>query len=538
MNIANRIAQTSKRIPEKKSVVFSERQSDGSYHYPSYTFKEFEERSNQFAHKLTKAGIKPGMRTLLFVKPCLDFSIITFALFKIGAIPVLIDPGMGIKNLLSSIKQVKPEAMVSVGMVHWIRRLKPSSFKSIKVKISLQRVGFNTKYIYEDLEKEEKVFPIYPAKDEDFSAILFTSGGTGIPKGVLYTHGILNAQTDALQKMFSLDETQSDLPGFPLFALFTLSMGMTSVVPDMDPTKPAKCDPEKLVKNILDNHITFVAGSPSIWEKVGKYCLENKIQLPTVKQVVMFGAPVRSEIHEMYKKILVDGDTYTPYGATESLPISLISGTEILGTKSEKTKKGAGTCIGKAVPGIEIKIIKASDIPEANLLELETGEIGEIVVSGLQVTPGYFELPEENLKAKITQHGKLWHRVGDVGYLDQDQNLWFLGRKTHRVKVNDSFTHYSIRVEAIFNQHPAIKRSALIQIMKNDSVTPALAIERVDGNTHMDPVFKRELEALAKSSYHTHMIQDFFLHPSFPVDVRHNIKIDRSKLSHWASEKR
>jgi acyl-coenzyme A synthetase/AMP-(fatty) acid ligase len=221
MNIANRIAQTSKRIPGKISVVFSERQSDGSYKYPFYTFKEFEERSNQFAHKLTKAGIKPGMRTLLFVRPCLDFSIITFALFKIGAIPVLIDPGMGIKNLLSSIKQVKPEAMVSVGMVHWIRRFRPSDFQSIKVKVSLQRVGFGTSYIYEDLEKEDKFFPIYPAKDEDFSAILFTSGGTGIPKGVLYTHGILNAQTDALQKMFSLDETQSDLPGFPLFALFT-----------------------------------------------------------------------------------------------------------------------------------------------------------------------------------------------------------------------------------------------------------------------------------------------------------------------------
>lgn len=534
MNIANRIVETSKRMPDKKSVVFSERQSDGSYKYPFYTFKQFEERSNQFAHKLTKAGIKPGMRTLLFVRPCLDFSIITFALFKIGAIPVLIDPGMGIKNLLSSIQQVKPEAMVSIGLVHWIRRFKPGAFKNIKVKVSLQKVGFRTQYLYEDLEKEDKSFPIYPAKDSDYSAILFTSGGTGIPKGVLYTHGILNAQTDALQKMFSLDETQSDLPGFPLFALFTLAMGMTSVVPDMDPTKPAKCDPEKLVKNIRDNNITFVAGSPSIWEKVGKYCLAHKIQLPSIKQVVMFGAPVRSEIHEMYKRILVNGDTYTPYGATESLPISLISGSQILSGKADQTRSGAGTCIGQAVPGIEIKIIKASDIPEMRLQVLGAGEIGEIIVSGLQVTPGYFDMAEENIKSKIVENGKLWHRVGDIGYLDHENNLWFLGRKTHRVKVDDSTTHYSIRVEAIFNQHPEIKRTALIQILKNDRVTPALAIERLDGDTRLNAAFKRELEALAQSSAHTRMIQDFFLHPSFPVDVRHNIKIDRSKLSRWA----
>jgi acyl-CoA synthetase (AMP-forming)/AMP-acid ligase II len=424
--------------------------------------------------------------------------------------------------------------MVSIGLVHWIRRFKSAVFKNIKVKVSLQRVGFSTQYLYQDLEKEDKTFPIYPASDSDYSAILFTSGGTGIPKGVLYTHGILNAQTVALQKMFSLDETQSDLPGFPLFALFTLAMGMTSVVPDMDPTKPAKCDPEKLVKNIRDNNITFVAGSPSIWEKVGKYCLANNIQLPSIKQVVMFGAPVRSEIHEMYKKILVNGDTYTPYGATESLPISLISGSQILSGKADQTKTGAGTCIGKAVPGIEIKIISASDIPETGLQIMGTGEIGEIIVSGLQVTPGYFEMPEENLKSKIVENGKLWHRVGDIGYLDHENNLWFLGRKTHRVKVDDSTTHYSIRVEAIFNQHPAIKRTALIQIMKNDRVTPALAIERLDGDTQITAAFKLELEALAQSSAHTRMIQDFFLHPSFPVDVRHNIKIDRTKLSRWA----
>lgn len=532
MNIAHRIVETSKRVPDKKSVVFSERQSDGTYKYPFYTFKEFEERSNQFANKLTKLGIGPGTRTLLFVKPCLDFSIITFALFKIGAIPVLIDPGMGVKNLLRSIAQVKPEAMVSIGMVHWIRRFKPAPFKNIKIKVSLSSVGGRTHNIYSGLETEPKTFSIYPVSDSDYSAILFTSGGTGIPKGVLYTHGILNAQTEALQKMFNLNETQKDLPGFPLFALFTLAMGMTSVVPDMDPTKPAKCHPERLVRNIVDNDITFVAGSPSIWEKVGKYCLLRNIQLPTIKQVVMFGAPVRAEIHQMYKKILLNGDTYTPYGATESLPISLISGSEILNGLSDKTNQGAGTCIGFSVPGIEIKIAAASDIPEGNIIELPRGEIGEILVSGKQVTPAYFEMSEETAKAKIIENGKLWHRVGDMGYLDQENRLWFLGRKSHKV-FDGKKTHYSIRVEAIFNQHKEIKRTALIQVNK----IPALAIERLDGKTEMSPQFEKELKALALSNPHTEMIHDFFLHPAFPVDVRHNIKIDRLKLSEWAQKK-
>lgn len=542
MNIAQRIIETAKRLPDKKSVVFSERQTDGTYRYPFYTFKEFDERSNRFANRLVRLGVKPGMRVLVFVKPCLDFSVLTFSLFKLGAVPVLIDPGMGMKNLLKSIEQVRPEAMLSVGMVHWIRRLRPGPFKHIKIKISLQRVLGSTHYLYDNLKAEEKTFPLYPAKDEDYSAILFTSGGTGIPKGVLYTHGILNAQTEALQEMFGLNETHKDLPGFPLFALFTLAMGMTSVVPDMDPTRPANCDPERLVRNIVDNDITFVAGSPSIWEKVGEFCLKKNIQLPTIKQVVMFGAPVPSSLHEMYKKILLTGDTYTPYGATESLPISLISGTEILNGLKEKTIKGAGTCIGKSVPGTEIKIIKTTDIPESVVNELPQGEIGEIIVSGRQVTPAYFEMPEETKRAKILSDGKLWHRVGDVGYLDDEKRLWFLGRKTHRVTDENLFTHYSIRVEAIFNQHPDIKRSALIEIKKNltanKGATPALAIERRDGQTTWNKDFETELKALAQSSPHTRMISDFFLHPSFPVDVRHNIKIDRTKLSKWAQQQR
>lgn len=535
MNIAHRISQVALKFPHKKSVVFS-KLDQGSYTYPFYTFSEFEERSNQMANSFKEKGIGKGMRTLLFVKPCLDFPVITFALFKVGAIPVLIDPGMGIKNLLSSIKQVRPQAMISVGKVHWIRRIFRSSFKSIKVKISLSPVGGSAHYLYEDLAHMSKSFYISEVNPSDTSAILFTSGGTGIPKGVIYTHGIMNAQTDALKEMFSLDEKHTDLPAFPLFALFTLAMGMTSVIPDMDPTRPAMVDPKKLLRNILDQGATFVAGSPAIWERVGRYCLQHNIQLGSVKYVVMFGAPVRSEIHEMFKKILPFGDTYTPYGATECLPVSLISGREILKGKAEESKKGVGTCVGQAVPGVEIRIIKTSDIPESELSELPVGSVGEIVVSGTQVTPAYFEMETETKKAKIKDQDKLWHRMGDIGWIDDENNLWFLGRKAHRVEINSFAVFYPLQIEAIFNQHPMVRRSALVHIKSKNEVIPGLVIERHDGQTKFDPVFLRELCALAEKTQATQQITQFFLHRSFPVDVRHNIKIDRIKLSQWAQE--
>ncbi len=510
MNIALRIQEQAKLLPDKRAVV----------HGTSfYTFREFEERSNQMAHYFESIGINRGKRALLFVKPCLDFSVITFALFKVGAIPVLIDPGMGIKNLLRSISQVKPYAMISIDLVHWIRRIKRKPFSSVEVNVFLDD-------LFSGLKSFPKTYNPVRVTSDDHSAILFTSGGTGIPKGVEYTHGVLNAQTDVLQKIFGLTSRDTDLPGFPLFALFTLAMGMTSVIPDMDPTKPAQCDPGKIVRNILTHQITFCAGSPAIWERVGKYCVKNNIQLGSVKYVVMFGAPVRAELHKLFSKVLVNGDTYTPYGATESLPVSLMKGSEVLKETAEKTNQGMGVCIGRAVPGAEIKIINASDIPERVLNEVPLGTPGEIIVSGTMVTPSYFGMSEENEKAKIHSGGRLWHRMGDLGYIDEQKRFWFLGRKAHRLELTDK-TLYPIAIEAIFNLHPKVKRSALVSFHG----TPGLVIERLDGNIIMNPQFLQELKELGQTNEKTQLIENFWLSSAFPVDIRHNIKIDRLKLS-------
>lgn len=516
MNIAFRIKEQASFRPDKPAVVFG-----NSF----YSFREFEERSNQMANYFESIGINRGKRTLLFVKPCLDFSVITFALFKVGAIPVLIDPGMGLKNLLSSISQVQPFAMISIDLVHWVRRIKRSTFSSVKVNVFLDD-------LFSKLHQFPKDFQPVEVSPKDHSAILFTSGGTGIPKGVEYTHGILNAQTEVLQKLFHLTPTDVDLPGFPLFALFTLAMGMTSVIPDMDPTKPSECDPAKLVHNILTHQITFCAGSPAIWERVGRYCMKHNIQLGSVKHVVMFGAPVRAEIHELFRKVLIHGDTYTPYGATECLPVSLMRGSEVLSETAALTRSGAGVCIGPAVPGAEIKIMSISDIPESQILEQPQGQVGEIIVSGPTVTPSYFQMEEETEKAKIRVGEKLWHRMGDLGYIDEKNRLWFLGRKVHRVPFQGELL-YPISVEAIFNRHKDVKRSALVRWNE----VPGLVIERHDGSTHMSPQFLLELVALGSTHEKASLIENFWLSSGFPVDIRHNIKIDRNYLSRLVSQR-
>lgn len=529
MNVGNLLTDQYKRVPNRLAVSVPSG-SAGKYHYKDYTFTDLEKSCNQYANAFKSFDIKRGMKVLLFVKPSFDFPAVTFALFKLGAIPIMIDPGMGLKNLLKCVLQVRPEAMVGIGATHIIRRIFSSSFKSIKVFINTSVFSPLTN----SLKKIASTMPIHFETEvmnkDDLAAILFTSGGTGVPKGVEYTHRIFIEQTKMLQQMFQLSELDLDLPGFPLFALFTIGMGMCAVVPDMNPSRPATSNPLNLISHIKDKNITFVAGSPAIWEKVADYCLANDLILDSVRCLVMFGAPVRLDIHQKFATILPNGTTYTPYGATECLPVSCISGNEILAKYQDDFKNGKGVCVGLPAPGVKIIISNISDneMKINDLIQKEANEVGEVVVLGPTVTPGYYEMPDKTNLAKIRDGDDLYHRMGDVGYLDNEGKLWFCGRKDHRIDLIDK-TYYSIPVELFFNQVAGVKRSALVKVNVKNEDKLALVIEK-NGDVNI-----QNLKDLAK--LHNLPIDDFFFHKSFPVDVRHNIKIDRKKLWAYAQSK-
>ncbi len=431
--------------------------------------------------------------------------------------------------------------MIAEPIVYGVRLLKRSSFTSIKAFYCNCQYSWGTiQPISSLISNKQENTPSQQLAADELAAILFTSGGTGRPKGVEYTHRIFSTQTALLKQLFSLKPTDIDIPGFPLFSLFAINMGMTSCPPPMNPSKPAHANAKKLVDWIIRHQGTFVAGSPAIWEKVADYCLKTKQQLPSIRYLVMFGAPVSIGLHQKFSSILTHGTTYTPYGATECLPVSCISGKAVLSETAVLSQQGHGTCVGEVVPSVEVKIIRPSkdaipDLREAEILE--NGSIGEIIVSGPIVTARYFQSAKETARTKIyqpTDSGaiKLWHRIGDMGYLDRDKRLWFCGRVSHAININGQ-DHYSIPCEAIFNQHPEVKRSALIELNCKKQQCLGIVIERKDkkilkGKRKIQ--FESELTILAKSFPHTSSIDSFFYAKTFPVDVRHNIKIDRLKL--------
>jgi acyl-CoA synthetase (AMP-forming)/AMP-acid ligase II len=241
--------------------------------------------------------------------------------------------------------------------------------------------------------------------------------------------------------------------------------------------------------------------------------------------------------------MLADGvQVHTPYGATESLPVTSIGSKEILGETAVRTGEGAGVCVGRPVEGMRAYVIRITDEPIevwSDQLLVPPGEVGEIVVRGPVVTQGYHNRPEADRLAKIHDlaSGQLLHRMGDVGYLDERGRIWFCGRKSQRV-VTPGRTYFTIPCEGVFNVHPAVHRTALVGVPTPGGVRPVLCVERLpEGRKRPEEELRRELLALGARHEHTRDITTVLFHDAFPVDVRHNAKIFREKLALWAARR-
>jgi olefin beta-lactone synthetase len=544
-NIASHLPFMANKQPQTYAVVVQSKNKLSKVSYQSsYTYKQLDEISDLVANGLKAYGIKKGTRTVLMVKPGLDFFALAFALLKLEAILVMVDPGMGIKNLRKCLDEAEPEAFIGNSTAQVARVIFGWSKNTLNKIIY---VGNNPllKLLFTGLDKIKQLGKKLPennsdTKAEDFAAILFTSGSTGVPKGVVYTHANFTAQVDALKKLYDIKEGEVDLATFPLFALFAPALGMTSIIPQMDFTRPGSVDAKRIIDAITQYKCTTMFGSPALLNRVGKWAENKEIKLPTLKRVLSAGAPVSPSVLKRYKKLLDRKvQIYTPYGATESLPVSSIGSDEIFNDTAELNSQGKGVCVGYPVSGLEVKIIKINDqvISEWNDdLELSLNEIGEICVKGPQVTRSYFNRNVATGKAKIRTKDGFYHRMGDTGYFDRHGRLWFCGRKTQRV-ITETETLHTICCEGVFNAHPFIFRTALVGANVNNQTIPVICVE-------VEPEHKRfnkkeltaELMALASNYEITKNIKHVLFHPGFPVDIRHNAKIGREALSKWATD--
>jgi acyl-CoA synthetase (AMP-forming)/AMP-acid ligase II len=536
------IRQKAAETPHKRAVVVpAGRDRFGRVAYTGLTFRQLEEETNRFARGLNKAGIRRGTKTVVMIKPGVEFFVAFFALCKVGAVMIMIDPGIGLKSLKTCIGEAQPEAFIGVSLAHALRVLMRWSPATIKTCVTLgPKVFWGGHRFYDLRDNDASEFPIEMMPADEMSALMFTSGSTGISKGAVYTHGILTSQVRFLQEIYGFTAEDVDLATFPLFGLFDVCLGMTAVIPDMDASKPAKADPRKLIEAITDNGATSMFGSPALVDTLSRYGTEHNIRLPSIKQVISCGAPARNDILQRFHRMLNDDcQIFTPYGATEALPVSSIGSRTILGATAAETDAGGGTCVGFPIKHVQTRIIKITDDPIeewSDSLVVKPGEIGEITVKGPIVTREYFCRPENTRLAKIKEGNDVWHRMGDVGRIDAQGRVWFCGRKSHRVVAED-MTLFSIPCERVFNQHPKVFRTALVGVGPRGKQVPVICVELEKGVSEINTeILTRELTEIGKKYPHTATIKHFLINPGFPVDVRHNAKINRETLAEWAGE--
>jgi len=558
-NIAASLPRLAREHPDRVAIRCPGR---GGRYDVALSYAQLDARSDAIAAGLAKHGIARGIRSVVMVRPTAEFFLLMFALFKAGAVPVLVDPGIDKRALKQCLDEARPEAFIGIPLAQ-AARVVLGWARAARVRITTGKRAWFADATLAQVERDgadmlSKTDGPRPldTQPDDIAAILFTSGSTGVPKGVVYRHRHFVAQVDMLRATFGMQAGGIDLPTFPPFALFDPALGLTSIIPDMDPTRPAGADPRRLVAAIERFGVTQLFGSPALMRVLA----DHGAPLPTLRCVTSAGASVPADVVAKMQALLPDDARFwTPYGATECLPVAAIEGRELL-TLRERTEQGAGTCVGHPVAPNEVRIIHVSDDAIehwSDALLVKGSLVGEITVAGPSATDAYFNRDAMTRLAKIREPlpslplaGEGWgkgasaaspgerivHRMGDLGYFDAQGRLWFCGRKSQRV-VTARETLCTEQVEPVFNTHPDVHRTALVGIGERGAQAPVLCVELNAGVARAEQArIAEELQHLGEGFVHTAKVETFLFHPRFPVDIRHNAKIGREKLAAWVAK--
>lgn len=503
--------------------------------WTSRSYAELDARVNAAAAGLRDTvGLKPGQRVMMLVPAGFAFFELSLALWKLGCVPVLIDPGMGMEGFLSCVSQVRPEVLVAIPKGMLLSKVKGAAFSSVHTRVTVDGwTWFWGGHRYASCLKEGEKVPNHATDPDDLAAILFTSGSTGPAKGVRYTHGMFSTQAERISAMYGISPGQTEVSCFLPFAMFSMAMGSTCVLPEMDFANPATAQPSKILAAVKAHKADQLVASPAVLAKMAVQLPAAGQRLDSLQRVLTFGAPIPRRLHQAFGEILADGaEIHTPYGATESLPVATIASQEILEETGLASAAGKGTCVGRIDPSIQVAMVPISEDSIAQwdpAAVLPIGEIGEICVQGPQVSAGYYERPEANLASKIPDGEGFWHRMGDLGYLDAHGRIWFCGRKAHRVAVQNGVV-FPVPVEGVYNEHPAVRRSAVVGVDGE-----AVLVIELNAGKGKSPELAQEILALGAEVPVCAPIRSLYFHSGFPVDRRHNAKIHRPELGAWAT---
>lgn len=546
-NLADIALDVARKDPERIAVIdLDGRDPAGKRRYKRYTYRELSADAESVAPGLREMGIVERTRIVFMAPPSYEACVIGLALTRVGATTVWIDTAVGYLNITERLRRVGIEAFLGIPIAHLGRLVFGWGPRTLRKLLVIGKPGFPGARTVDSLRRKAPADPPPPqVRPDDPAAILYTTGSTGPAKPALYLQRNFCHLFRKAHHSWRFDlekEIPVDIAVFPAFLFIPISAGGTMVVPPINfvTQGPADVDPQELLEVINDCGVKSMFGSPVLLENMGRFALEHGIKTPSLKHIVGAGDVIKAPAKKLLLEMMDDdGEVYANYGATEAMPTTEMSGKETLKETWNKTVQGGGICVGRPLPGVELRIISIVDGPIETMdqaEELGRGEIGEILVRSEHISPLYYREEESTLKNKIRgPQGEIWHRYGDTGYIDERDRLWVCGRVGHRVR-SVLGPLFPLVCESIFETHPLVRRCGLVGVPGEKGELPVICIELKSGPHRVDrALLQAELLALASRYKATSGIQHLLFKPALPVDPRHNSKIERPALARWAA---
>jgi olefin beta-lactone synthetase len=512
VNIAGVLEEQAGRFGDRDAIVERQR---------SITFRELDRAAASAAGDLARAGVRPGMRALVFSPMSIALYTTMIALFRLRVTTVFVDPSAGRERLNRCVARVRPDAFVAVPRAHWLRLTSPA-IRAIPIKAA---IGGGVPGAAAIARRVSDAAASVEACDPDTPAIItFTSGSTGEPKAAVRTHGILIAQHGALVDSLELASGETDLCTLPIFLLANLASGVTSVIPDADLRAPGAIDPAPVDAQIRAMRPTRTVASPAFVARLIDHAVRHGGHLGTFHRIYTGGAPVFPGMLDAIAAVAPNASVVAVYGSTEAEPIAKIDRRDISAEDRAAMTRGAGLLAGRPASSIQLRILPdrwGTPVGPWTVADLERDtlgpdEVGEIVVTGEHVMCGYLDgHGDEETKVKVGEH--VWHRTGDAGYLDAQGRLWLLGRCSAKANDSDGVL-YPLAVECAAGAVPGVGRTAFVMHRQR-----RLLAAEVEGDRAAVRAELMERLAWAK-------LADVVIVPRIPVDRRHNAKVEYPAL--------
>lgn len=442
----------------------------------TFTYAELWDGVQRFAHALQALGIKKGDRVALMLPNCPQFVIAFYGALLAGATVIAVNPLYTSRELEQVLKDSATETLVMLDA-------KFPVFREIAATTQVKRtivtgiqdyLPFAKQLLYPLKAKKEGTWAdIKPAPNifffkrllvkyspapshvevrpaDDVAMLLYTGGTTGFPKAAMLTHFNLGANVLQTVAWTVGIETGKEVIGCAL--PFSQSYGLTAglnygiriaatllLFPDFSALEVAKA--------IQDKHITLFPGVPTMFAALNTLPTIVKYDLASIRCCLSGGAPLPSHVKQDFER-LTGGKLLEGYGLSESSPV--LTANVFHGLVREGS-------IGIPLPDTDIMILDDDGKPVA------TGEIGELAASGPQVMKGYWNRPEETVRALRSYNGRTWLLTGDMARMDEDGCFFLVDRKKDVILV-DAYNVFPREVEEVLYEHPAVKEAVVAGI--------------------------------------------------------------------------